>query len=47
MKKDVAMMKMDKMCAGMMKHDGGMMKGDTMKKDDSMKQNMPSEPMKK
>lgn len=43
MKKDDAMMKMDKSCADMMKKDGAMMKdGNMMKKD-----GMPMEPAKK
>ena len=41
MKKDDAMMKMDKSCESMMKKDGGMMKNGDMKK------SMPTDPMKK
>ena len=43
MKKDPAMMKMEKECADMMKKDGGMMKDGNMMKKDSM----PMEPAKK
>lgn len=46
MKKDHAMMKMDKSCEAMMKKDGGMMK-DGMMKNGETKKSTPADPMPK